>query len=59
MREANRLLSASRCCTRAKVSWSTMAGTAISVRSSRGRSTVLTGRVVALAERLAASARGG
>ena len=45
-RVANFLLSASRCCTRAKVSSSTIAGTAIWVHSSRGRSTVLTARGV-------------
>ena len=44
LRVANFLLSASRCCTRAKVSSSTIAGTGISVHSSRGRSTALTGR---------------
>ena len=41
---ANRLLSASRCPARLKVSRSMMAGTAISIHSSRGRSTVLNAR---------------
>ena len=44
LRAANRLLSSSRCRTRAKVSGSTMAGTPISSHCSRGRSTVLTAR---------------
>ena len=43
-REANRLLSSSRCWTRANVSSSTRAGTGIPVHSSLGRSAVLTWR---------------
>ena len=43
-REANRLLSASRCWTRSNVSSSTRAGTGMPVHSSRGRSCVLTCR---------------
>ena len=46
LREANHLLSASRWPARAKVSCSTMAGTAISACSSRGRAAVLTARGV-------------
>ena len=47
LREANRLLSASRCATRSKVSGLMMAGTGIVVHSSRGRSTVLDAHGVA------------
>jgi hypothetical protein len=44
LRAANRLLSARRSCTRWNVSVVTIAGTGMPVHSSRGRSTVLTGR---------------
>lgn len=46
LREANRLLSASRWATRSKVSAVTIAGTGISVHSARGRSTVFDARGV-------------
>jgi hypothetical protein len=45
-RVANRLFSSRRAATRSKVSSLTTAGTAISIHSSRGRSTVLVGRGV-------------
>ena len=46
LREANRLLSASRCAARSKVSGLMMAGTGMCTHSSAGRSTVFTARPV-------------